>query len=111
MLASLAGTWRIVRRNPSALIGLAILIFFALMATVGPQVIPYDTTEDPLLAYHAPSWSHWLGTDYAGRDVGAQLVAGSTPVLFVAVLVSAISMAVAILVGMVAGFAGGPLDT
>ncbi|HWE64461.1 MAG TPA: ABC transporter permease [Chloroflexota bacterium] len=102
--------WQIIRRNPSAMIGLAILIFFALMATVGPQVIHYDTTENPLLTYQPPSLSHWFGTDYAGRDVGAQLVAGSTPVLLVAVLVSVISMAIAILVGMVAGFAGGAVD-
>jgi peptide/nickel transport system permease protein len=111
MLLSPTGLWRIIRRNPSALIGLLILLFFVLMATVGPHLVQYDSSEDPLLAYKAPSWSHWFGTDYAGRDVGAQLVAGSSPVLLVAVLVSIISTGIAIVVGMVAGYARGAIDT
>lgn len=103
-------TWSILRRSPGAMIGLGILIFFALMATVGPLAVHYDTTENPLAIYQPPSFAHLLGTDYAGRDVGGEVVVGSTPVLLVAVLVAVISVAVAILVGMVAGFSGGAVD-
>jgi peptide/nickel transport system permease protein len=105
-----AATWSILRRNPSATIGLGILIFFALMAVVGPLVIHYDATENPLQIYQPPSLAHLLGTDYAGRDVGGEVVVGATPVLLVAVLVAVISVAIAILVGMVAGFSGGAVD-
>jgi peptide/nickel transport system permease protein len=106
----MAATWSILRRNPSAMIGLGILIFFALMAVVGPLVIHYDATENPLAIYQPPSVAHLLGTDYAGRDVGGEVVVGSTPVLLVAMLVAVISVAIAILVGMVAGLNGGAVD-
>lgn len=111
MGGSLGETWRVVRSNPSALFGLGILIFFTLMATVGPLVIHYDTTENPLIVYQPPSWAHLLGTDYAGRDIGSEVIVGSSPVLLVAVLVAVISVLVAILLGTAAGFSGGVFDT
>ena len=70
--------WRILRRDPIAMIGAAIVLFFVLMATVGPLLIHVNPNANPADAYALPSWHHILGTDYAGRGTFSEIVNGST---------------------------------
>lgn len=101
----------IIRRNPRALVGLFILLFFFLMATVGPEVIPLSEQADYANRYAPISLQHPLGTDYIGRDVWAMLVHGSRDVLFVAFLAAVFTTVVAIVIGTLAGLRGGMTDT
>lgn len=103
--------FRILKRNPSAMAGFCIIVFYALMATVGPLVVPLSTAENPANAYLGPSWHHLLGTDFAGRDTLAEIIHGSTPVLMIGVLASSISVAVGVVVGLISGFIGGLVDS
>jgi peptide/nickel transport system permease protein len=57
-----------------------------------------------------PSAGHWLGTDDQGRDIYSRILYGSRLTLFVVVLVAVISAPVGLLVGAVAGYAGGWTD-
>lgn len=106
-MSGLRQLWRILLRNPSAMVGLGIIVFYLLMATIGPLFIHVSNVENPLAAYEPPSWGHLLGTDYAGRDTLAEIVNGSTPVLIVAVIASVFSVIVGVLIGLGAGFLGG----
>jgi peptide/nickel transport system permease protein len=60
--------------------------------------------------YLAPSWSHPLGTDAYGRDELARLAAGGRTSLSAAVVIIAIAMAVALIVGITSGLLGGAVD-
>jgi len=100
----------IIRRNKRAFIGLIILIIFALMATVGPEVVPLDTTQRFEKRFQWPSLEHPLGTDHVGRDTFQQIVHGSRDVLLTAFLAAIFTTGVAILIGMLAGLQGGMVD-
>ncbi len=93
-----------------AMAGAGIIVFFLVMATVGPLVIHLSSVSNPANAYAFPSWRHILGTDYAGKDTFAEIVHGSTPVLTVAVLAALFSVFVGSFVGLTSGLVGGLLD-
>ncbi len=114
----LADGWRIYRRNPIGRIGLTLLGIFALMALAStvPQMIDpmYHpmTGVDPTIAYSTgPSARHWLGTDYIGRDLFSQLLAGARIAFMVGISSAFISILFGTTIGMVAGFAGPVTDT
>ena len=96
----------VIWRNKQAFAGFLILLFFFLMATVGPEVVPLDMTSHYAERFKPPSWAHPLGTDYAGRDVWALIVHGSRDVLFVAFLAALFTIAIGITIGMLAGLQG-----
>jgi peptide/nickel transport system permease protein len=62
---------------------------------------------DPVNALLAPSAEHWFGTDQAGRDLLTRVLYGGRTSLFIAVSVLAVSAAVGVTLGLVAGYAGG----
>ncbi|RLF05394.1 MAG: hypothetical protein DRK00_04525, partial [Thermoprotei archaeon] len=56
----------IIWMNRKSRIGLLIIVFYLLMASIGPYLIPYDPKGNPLEIYQPPSLKHPLGTDYMG---------------------------------------------
>ncbi len=118
-LAGIRSLWRIVRRDPLALVGLAILTVFvvaSLLAGFLPSLIPYSAqgqgavnlnSADKLLA---PSGTHWLGTDEAGRDLFARLWFGAGLALWVGLATVLISFPVGVLLGVVAGYMRGAVE-
>jgi peptide/nickel transport system permease protein len=70
------------------------------------------TGVDPLIAHSTgPSWRHWLGTDFIGRDIFSQLLAGSRVAFMVGVSAALVSILVGTAVGMVAGYGGRIVDS
>src|SRR5690625_746425 len=79
------GVWRVMRRKPSRLVGVALMLGFIVMATVGPVL--YGRPErDAANTFQTPSLAHPLGTDFQGADVFAQLISGSRYVLLTALI-------------------------
>lgn len=101
---------RIIYRNKRAFVGFLILLGFLLMATVGPEVVHLDPSYHYEKRFQPPSLKHPLGTDYAGRDVFAQVVHGSRDVLFIAFLTALFTVLIAITIGIVSGLQGGLVD-
>ena len=97
-------------RNRKLVFGLSLELLFVLFAIIGPFISPHDTTEFFLPAPATLGTAFWLGTDYFGHDVFAQLVNG----LRLSYLVGALGALCAALVGMalgfIAGWRGGLLD-
>ncbi|MCK9899529.1 peptide ABC transporter permease [Parafrankia colletiae] len=83
-------------------VAVGILSAIALLAILGPVLAPQDPflTRPETLA--GPSWAHWLGTDYLGRDVFSRLLDGSRTSVLGAVQVA--------LIGLVAGAVPGILS-
>jgi peptide/nickel transport system permease protein len=95
---------RFVRHRP-AVVGLVIATVFVLAALLAPLVAPYDPAATNFNeAFQPPSLAHWLGTDDLGRDQLSRVLFGLRASLQVGVLAVAIAMAVAVPLGLLAGY-------
>jgi len=108
---SISEPLRIFWRNPQAFAGLVILLVFALMASIGPQVVPLDMQAHYDERYAPVSLKHPLSTDYIGRDVLGMIIHGSRDVLTIGFIAGLITVAVGVIVGLLAGLQGGAVDT
>ena len=102
--------WRF-RRHRLALFGFVVLGVFSFMAVAAPIVAVQDAFEVDLKNIKAaPTFSHVLGTDAAGRDLWARLVYASRVSLAVGLVAALIASAIGTVVGVVSGYAGGWVD-
>jgi len=108
--------------NPIGLIGLAIILFFALIAAAQPILINtvwdpnvYDpiTGIDLAIPLHpaAPSATHLLGTDPLGRDVLSQLMWSARSEFALGVIAAVVTVVIATTVGATSAYYGGLPDT
>ena len=104
-------TLRVLTRRPGRVIGLLIMLFFAVMAVAGPYLYSGPLAVDPNAIYSAPSSQHWLGTDFAGSDVLQEIVIGARYVLETAALSALFTAVIGTAVGLVAGYHRGPADS
>jgi len=97
---------RLVAR-PSAMIGLAVVVFFVVLAIFAPWISPYDPIATSWSAVRkAPSAAHWFGTDEIGRDVLARVIYGARASLLAGVVSVSIALALGVPIGLLAGYAG-----
>ncbi len=95
---------RFVRHRP-AVVGLVIASVFVLAALLAPLIAPSDPAATNFdQAFQPPSPAHWLGTDDLGRDQLSRVLYGLRASLQVGVLAVAIAMAVAVPLGLLAGY-------
>lgn len=106
------GAWRIFMRNRLAMFGLFIVLALVLVAVFANQLAPHSPTVGDLgyTRLLPPSGTFWLGTDDQGRDILSRLIHGSRITLFVVFLVAILAAPIGLLVGTVAGYAGGMVD-
>lgn len=101
-----------LRSNTLAVVGLLILLMLILAITIGPWITPYTPTKlDILHKLEGPTFAHWLGTDAFGRDVLTRIMYGGRATLSIGVGVVVIAFVIGVFFGMLAGFAGGWLDS
>ena len=110
------GTWerivRAFRTNKFALASLVILTIIVGLALLAPFIDRYSPTQSHLRAFESPpTLDHWIGTDSAGRDVWSRLLWGARTSLMVALAAVSISLTVGTLIGAVAGYYGGFVDS
>jgi peptide/nickel transport system permease protein len=99
-------------RTPSFVLGVTLLGLIVLAAAGAPLITNHSPTEQDLLhTLQGPSSSHWLGTDDLGRDVWSRLVYGARTDLRVAFLAVLFPFAIGTLIGLLAGYFGGWIDT
>ncbi len=104
--------WRRLISNRLANVGIAIVVFFLILAVAVPVVFPYDAKTDSDLVSQLlePSAEHWMGTDEQGRDVLVRIANGARPSLGVGLGAVSIAVLIGTLLGLVSGFAGKSLD-
>ena len=103
---------RLWKENKVAVLCGAIILVFALGALFAPVLTPYsyeEITEAGRLA--KPSAGHLLGTDELGRDVFTRLLYGARISLMVGLVPTILSMAAGALLGILAGYLGGKVDS
>jgi len=108
-----------LRRNPVAIVGAAIIAVFLLVAVFAPLLAPHNA-EDSFEALRAalrpdaipgPMPGFPLGSDQNGRDEMSRMILASRQTLLVGVLATLLGLAAGMLIGVVAGAAGGWADT
>ncbi|TRC83731.1 ABC transporter permease [Mesorhizobium sp. WSM4310] len=104
--------WRRFSANRLAFVGLLIIIALLVIAALAGVLAPYSPTFGDLKNARllAPSSGHWFGTDDLGRDILSRILYGSRWTLYVVILVAIIAAPIGLLVGTVAGYAGGWTD-
>ncbi|CAA7599528.1 Oligopeptide transport permease C-like, N-terminal domain protein [Acididesulfobacillus acetoxydans] len=111
---SLGGmAWRRFLRNPFAVAGLVVLLFFVIVALFARFIAPFDPARIDLLTSNLPfgSGAHILGTDELGRDIFSRLLYSSQVSLLVGFSVAFVSVFIGTLIGAVSGYFGGFVDT
>lgn len=117
-LESFLEGWSIFKQNLLGKIGLSLLVMFALMALfsylpplINPMYNPMTGVDPNILGCTGPSLKHWLGTDFMGRDILSQLLAGARVAFMVGVSAAVMSIALGTAIGMTAGYLGKFTDT
>jgi peptide/nickel transport system permease protein len=105
-------TLSILFANRAAAVGLVVLVVMVLAAVFADQLIRFPINENNVAnRFASPSAEHWFGTDDLGRDVYSRVVMGARVSLQVAAISVSISLIAGTLLGLIAGYRGGWLDT
>ncbi|MFH1481646.1 MAG: ABC transporter permease [Pseudomonadota bacterium] len=117
-IALLQEGWSIYRQNLLGRIGMVLLALFGIMALcsfippmIDPMYHPMTGVDPDIPSSTGPCVKHWLGTDYMGRDLLSQLLAGARVAFMVGVSAAFISIFLGTAIGMIAGYMGKILDT
>ncbi|EKF44204.1 ABC transporter permease subunit [Nitratireductor indicus] len=116
--ARLAEFWYYFSENRGAVIGLVVFVVLVLLALAAPVIAPHPYNaqyRDAILV--PPFWedggraAYLLGTDAVGRDILSRLLYGARYSLFIGVVVTLLALTTGIVIGTVAGYFRGWIDT
>lgn len=110
--------WAKLRRNKTAMVGLVIVLLMIFLAVFAPLICPYDpATINPLASYLEPGSTdaqggfHLFGTDKIGRDLFTRVLYGARVSLIVAFGGTVVAGLIGALLGLLAGYFGGWVDS
>ena len=103
--------WHRFSRNPTAVIGTAIVVVVVLAAIFAPWIAPHPDHVGSIVNFRArhqpPSAQYWFGTDNVGRDIFTRVLFGYRVSLLLAAVVLATAVPLGAALGLVAGYFGG----
>ncbi|MEM5585641.1 MULTISPECIES: ABC transporter permease [unclassified Roseibium] len=109
---TLAHVAYVLRSNPVTLLAFAMFAVLLVAAILGPALVPYDPmASNAALALQPPSLDHWFGTDNLGRDVFSRVIVATRLDLAISVAAVALSFLIGSVLGSIAGYWGGWIDT
>jgi peptide/nickel transport system permease protein len=104
--------WKHFKRNRMAMGGLALVLGLFVVSIFAPWLAPYDPNHIDLKAVlMPPSHAHLMGTDTLGRDVLSRIIYGSRVSLKVGFVAVGLATIIGLIVGALAGYYGGWVDT
>jgi len=99
-------------RSQRGLVGGLVVALIIVTGTLAPASAPYSYSTQSLLGrLERPSAAHWLGTDGFGRDILSRVIWGGRVSLEIGLLATGLSLVVGTLLGGVAAYFGGAVDT
>jgi len=104
--------WHRMKRNKGAVISLGFVALLFLLMIYSFLFISYDqvTATNPTLRFSTPSLEHPFGTDDLGRDLFLRTLYGIRYSLLIGIGAAAMSLAVGLVLGAIAGYFGGHID-
>jgi peptide/nickel transport system permease protein len=108
----LARAWSRLLHKKIAVICLVTLVVVYSAGIFAPLIAPYDyTAQDYTAIREPPSWEHWGGTDFAGRDVFTQILWGiQNTVIITVVSMATGGLAIGVTLGLMSGYFGKRVD-
>jgi peptide/nickel transport system permease protein len=107
----LAALRKFLNQSVLARVGFGVAVVLLLVALFAPWIAPANpAAQDLPIRLSAPSRAHWMGTDELGRDILSRVIYGARVSLLVASSVVCGCGSVGLLIGMLAGYAGGWFD-
>ena len=108
--------WHRLRRNKGALLGFGLVTTFVLVAIFAPWLAPSGPREQNLSLIRegccpGPSTDHWFGVDALGRDELSRILYGARFSLLIGVVSVGVGLSFGLVLGAVAGFFGGIVDS
>lgn len=109
------GTVGLIRESWVGMIGLAIVVFWVMVALLAPWLAPFEPNVQ-IVPFAPPGTAapdggtFWLGTDHLGRDILSRIIFGARRVLFFAPIATGAAYAVGVTMGLAAGYLRGWVD-
>lgn len=107
--------WYRFSRNPTAMIGLIIVVVCVAAAVLAPWITPHPEHVGAVVNFRArhlpPSADYWFGTDNVGRDIFTRVIFGFRVSLLLAVVVLGTAIPIGTVLGLMAGYFGGWTET
>ena len=108
--------WQRLRRNPAALVGFFLVGSFVTIAIFAPLIAPFGPREQNLSLVTngccpGPSGAHWFGVDQLGRDELSRILYGARFSLVIGLVAVTSGLSIGLLLGSVAGYLGGLVDS
>lgn len=108
---ALVRTFVALRKDPLGMTGFVLVTLILTATLFATWLAPYDPLDiDVHDRLSSPSVQHWLGTDQLGRDILSRVLYGGRVALKVSLVAISASMAIGLVLGMLAGFGPGWLD-
>ena len=106
-----AALWKFLRTKPLGALGALIVLAMVFLAVFADLLAPYDVYDiNQRLQFHAPSMTHWFGTDEFGRDVLSRIIYGARIALFIGFASSFLGATIGAILGVVSAYLGGKTD-
>ncbi|MEG2174126.1 MAG: ABC transporter permease [Oscillospiraceae bacterium] len=108
----LRNIWRRLCQRRLAVFGMAVLALLVLLAIFADVIAPYPyDLQNYSATFQFPSWKHPFGTDNFGRDILSRVIYGTRISLQIGVISLTGGAVLGCMLGAVAGYFGGVLDT
>jgi dipeptide transport system permease protein len=111
-------TWRYFSESRGAVLGLAVFVSLVLIAIFAPWLAPHDASMQYRDAFLTPpvweeggTWKFLLGTDAIGRDILSRLMHGARYSLVIGAVVVALALTGGVILGLIAGYMRGWVDS
>jgi peptide/nickel transport system permease protein len=93
------------------MVGAVIVLLTIVVALAAPLLAPYDPDAQKSVRLLGPRWTNLMGTDELGRDTFSRIVFGARVSLQVGIVSVLVALVVGSLLGLIAGFWGGAIDS
>jgi peptide/nickel transport system permease protein len=102
---------RLVFSNRKLLVGIVLVLGFAIVGGIGSMHLPYDPIKFNIIEkFQTPSTRHWFGTDNYGRDIFSRVVMGTPMTMVLGISAVFITLIISVPLGLFTGFRGGNVD-
>ncbi|WP_290812167.1 ABC transporter permease [Ferrovibrio sp.] len=93
-----------LRRHPTILFGLVVLLVAVVVALISPYLLPDPKAINPIYRLRPPGEAFWFGTDHLGRSVLSRSLNGTRVSLAVGILVAVAVTLAGVAIGLLSGF-------
>lgn len=104
--------WRSVSHDKGAMVGMILMLIIIVLCILSPIICPFPYSKVIMQdAYQTPNLVHLFGTDHMGRDLLSRVLYGARYTLIIGITATAVSAVLGILMGAIAGYFGGFVDS